>query len=136
MSFPLGVLTAVTGVSGSGKSSLVSQALPALINAELGRPAAPDANVEPRDDTDLLLTGDQGAVRGRIEGTLGGLRRVVAIDQRPIGRTPPIQCCNLHRHVRPHPQAVRRNTCGQETELQTGAVLLQCRRWPLSDLRR
>lgn len=88
VSFPLGVLTAVTGVSGSGKSSLVSQALPALINAELGRPAAPDANVEPRDDTDLLLTGDQGAVRGRIEGTLGGLRRVVAIDQRPIGRTP------------------------------------------------
>ena len=41
-SFPLGVLTAVTGVSGSGKSSLVSQALVDLVAAALGHelPAA------------------------------------------------------------------------------------------------
>ena len=37
ISFPLGVFTAVTGVSGSGKSSLVSQAVPTLVEAALGR---------------------------------------------------------------------------------------------------
>lgn len=88
VSIPLGVLTAVTGVSGSGKSSLVSQALPALVNAELGRPSSFGTALEPRDDTDLLLTGDHGSVSGHVEGSLGVLRRVVAIDQRPIGRTP------------------------------------------------
>ena len=34
--FPLGALTSVTGVSGSGKSSLVSQALVELVSAQLG----------------------------------------------------------------------------------------------------
>lgn len=36
--FPLGCFTSVTGVSGSGKSSLVSQALLELVGAQLGRP--------------------------------------------------------------------------------------------------
>ena len=36
--FPLGVFTTVTGVSGSGKSSLVSQALVELVAEQLGHP--------------------------------------------------------------------------------------------------
>src|SRR5581483_5667198 len=42
VAFPLGVLTAVTGVSGSGKSSLVSQALVELVADHLGHHAPPD----------------------------------------------------------------------------------------------
>lgn len=87
VSFPIGCLTAVTGISGSGKSSLVSQALPALVRARLGQPSA-DPSDAPADDTDLLLTGDQGSVHGSVGGTLEGIRRVVSIDQKPIGRTP------------------------------------------------
>lgn len=83
---PLGALTAVTGVSGSGKSSLVSQVLPALVGDRLGRPAQED---EPAPEGDeLLLTDEPEELDGSVSGDLTGIRRVVSIDQRPIGRTP------------------------------------------------
>ncbi len=67
--FPLGLFTCVTGVSGSGKSSLVMETL-------LKGAAA-------------LLAGGQGAALDcdRISG-LEQLDRVIDIDQSPIGRTP------------------------------------------------
>ena len=43
VAFPLGVFTTVTGVSGSGKSSLVSQALVELVQRELGHEVSPAA---------------------------------------------------------------------------------------------
>lgn len=82
---PLGVMTTVTGISGSGKSSLVSQALVELVAGALG--AAPSA----RDDVD----GEAGledatavSTEGRIAGGLEGVRRLIEVDQKPIGRTP------------------------------------------------
>ena len=69
VSIPLGVFTAVTGVSGSGKSS--------LINAVLYRTLARDLN---------HAVTYPGKVK-RIEG-LEHLDKVIAIDQSPIGRTP------------------------------------------------
>lgn len=83
---PLGVLTAVTGVSGSGKSSLVSQALPQLVGNRLGKNMSGDETDLEADD--LLRAEQTLAVRGNIVGDFSGIHRVVAIDQKPIGRTP------------------------------------------------
>ncbi len=67
--FPLGIMTCVTGVSGSGKSSLVNEILYKKLAKELNR-----ARTIP------------GKHR-RIEG-LEQVDKVIAIDQSPIGRTP------------------------------------------------
>ena len=79
---PLGVLATVTGVSGSGKSSLVSQALVELLAAHLGHVAD---NAE--EAVDPLERRDAQDATGRIEG-LEQVRRLVQVDQKPIGRTP------------------------------------------------
>jgi excinuclease ABC subunit A len=80
--FPLGVFSAITGVSGSGKSSLVSQALVELVSAALGHePPVPE---DEGADTPTLSM----AAAGHIAGGLGGIRRLVRVDQKPIGRTP------------------------------------------------
>ena len=69
VNFPLGVMTCVTGVSGSGKSSLVNQILYKRLARDLNR-----ARTIP------------GKHKG-IEG-LEQLDKVINIDQSPIGRTP------------------------------------------------
>ncbi|EFQ63620.1 excinuclease ABC, A subunit [Pseudomonas fluorescens WH6] len=79
--FPLGCFTAVTGISGSGKSSLVSQALLELVGAGLGRVIENDE--EPSLEDDAPQTSG-----GRIGGGLEHIRRLVQVDQKPIGRTP------------------------------------------------
>jgi excinuclease ABC subunit A len=81
--FPLGVLTSVTGVSGSGKSSLVSQALVELVAGALGHDVPADD-----EDDDALEAGPGATPAGRIAGGMEGIRRLVRVDQRPIGRTP------------------------------------------------
>ena len=80
---PIGVMTMVTGISGSGKSSLVSQALVDLVNERLGHDApATDAGDE--DDE----PGPGVRTRGRIAAGGEHVRRLVQVDQKPIGRTP------------------------------------------------
>ena len=80
---PLGVLTTVTGVSGSGKSSLVSQALIELVSAQLGDEAPlPDESGEESEITPLPVT------TGRITDGMQAIKRLVRVDQKPIGRTP------------------------------------------------
>jgi len=82
--FPLGVLTSVTGVSGSGKSSLVSQALVELVCRHLGH--------EPASSDDDSSTSDEPTVaeetRGHIGAGMERIQRLVRVDQKPIGRTP------------------------------------------------
>jgi len=79
-SFPLGVLTTVTGISGSGKSTLVSRVLVDLIAEALGHSIH-----EPDDDSEAKKPERAG---GSLAGGLGGIRRLIRVDQKPIGRTP------------------------------------------------
>ncbi|NMK46821.1 excinuclease ABC subunit UvrA [Achromobacter sp. Bel] len=81
--FPLGAFTAVTGVSGSGKSSLVSQALVELIGEHLGHEPAVE---EP--EGDLPPPGGLPRTTGRIDAGADAIKRLVNVDQKPIGRTP------------------------------------------------
>ncbi|RZL85851.1 MAG: excinuclease ABC subunit UvrA [Variovorax sp.] len=83
--FPLGVFTAVTGVSGSGKSSLVSQALIELVAADLGH-EAPPAEDEADEPEAVVLAG--AATAGHIASGMDAIKRLVRVDQKPIGRTP------------------------------------------------
>ena len=82
VAFPIGAFTSVTGVSGSGKSSLVSQALVEIVSAALG------VQRESDDDTDVLQRAPVTAAGGRIRSGLEQIKRVVVVDQKPIGRTP------------------------------------------------
>ncbi|HJB07516.1 MAG TPA: excinuclease ABC subunit UvrA [Candidatus Enterocloster faecavium] len=67
--FPLGVMTCVTGVSGSGKSSLVNEILYKALAKKLNRART---------------------IPGKYKEILGAenLDKIIAIDQSPIGRTP------------------------------------------------
>ena len=67
--FPLGVFTCVTGVSGSGKSSLVNEILYKSLARKLNRAR--------------IIAGKHDEIRG-----IEQLDKVIAIDQSPIGRTP------------------------------------------------
>ncbi|MFP6765847.1 MAG: hypothetical protein VB858_19610 [Planctomycetaceae bacterium] len=76
---PLGVLTTVTGVSGSGKSSLVTGTLvPALKHLLPGNSARRDEN-----GVDWAAMG----IRLNVVTGSAGLDRIVVVDQSPIGRS-------------------------------------------------
>lgn len=84
VTFPLGVLTAVTGVSGSGKSSLVNSILYQVLANRLNHARG--------------VPGRHKTVRG-----LDNLDKVVHVDQSPIGRTPrsnPATYTGVWDHIR------------------------------------
>lgn len=81
--FPLGVFTSVTGVSGSGKSSLVTQVLVELIAKHLGHELPPeDEEGEELERTVVKTLG------GEIRSGAEKIKRLVRVDQKAIGRTP------------------------------------------------
>jgi len=66
---PLGIMTVVTGVSGSGKSSLINEILYKTLARDLNRART--------------IPGDSDGIEGE-----EGLDKIIDIDQSPIGRTP------------------------------------------------
>ena len=81
--FPLHALTVVTGVSGSGKSSLVTRALVEMVLEHLGSEAE-EIESEPDSMEPEALT----RAGGRIHFGADVIRRLVQVNQKPIGRTP------------------------------------------------
>jgi excinuclease ABC subunit A len=81
--FPLGVFTTVTGVSGSGKSSLVSQVLVELVGKHLGHDAPLDD--EEGEELERTIVVTEG---GEITSGMDQIKRLVRVDQKAIGRTP------------------------------------------------
>ena len=80
---PIGVFTTVTGVSGSGKSSLVSQALVELVAAQLGHELPVEA-----EEGEELERSAPATLDGCITAGMEHIKRLVRVDQKPIGRTP------------------------------------------------
>jgi excinuclease ABC subunit A len=84
VSFPLGVITCVTGVSGSGKSSLIVDTLLPALKHRLHGARAPSAEFH------------------TVEG-LQHVDKVIDVDQSPIGRTPrsnPATFTGIFTHIR------------------------------------
>ncbi len=80
---PLGVLTSVTGISGSGKSSLVSQVLVELVAEGLGQEIVTEEEEGEALERSLVET-----LGGEIVSGLDAIKRMVKVDQKSIGRTP------------------------------------------------
>ncbi len=78
---PLGVLSCFTGISGSGKSTIVTQLLAGLMEERLGHKRVKEES-DPEAFKEEVIP---------LVGTLeldGDIKRVIEVDQKPIGRTP------------------------------------------------
>ena len=114
---PLGVLTVVTGVSGSGKTSLIKQVLFDVLQKRL------------EGATDYV---------GKCAGITGDIARISARTRRPKPHRTlhPQQPCHIHQSLRRDTPTLRRPAARQNPWLQTRILLLQHRRRPLRSLPR
>ena len=117
VAFPLGVLVAVTGVSGAGKSSLINGILQPALRRKLlgsydqvGPPRAPSTASTPID-------------------------KVIDIDQKPIGRTPRSNPATYTKAFDAHPRGVRADRRGARLRLPARALLVQREGRPLRGVR-
>jgi excinuclease ABC subunit A len=84
--FPLHTLTVVTGVSGSGKTSLIKTILFPAVQKQLGN-----------------YTGEKTGAHDKIEGNFKSIKQIELVDQNPIGkssRSNPITYIKAYDHIR------------------------------------
>jgi excinuclease ABC subunit A len=84
--FPLHVLTVVTGVSGSGKTSLIKSILYPAVQKHLGN-----------------YSGEKTGAHDKLEGNLKSIKQIEMVDQNPIGkssRSNPITYIKAYDHIR------------------------------------
>ena len=127
VAFPLGVLTTVTGVSGSGKSSLVSQALVELV----GRTSGPRRCRSRRKPDEELERAAPTRPAGALPAAWSDLTRLVRVDQKPIGRTPRSNLATytgLFDHVRKLFAATK---AAKARQVRRRPLLVQRRQGPL-----
>ena len=112
---PLGTLTCVTGVSGSGKSSFVNEILYKKLAAELNgaktRAGAHDEFIG-----------------------IENLDKVIDIDQSPIGLPPRSNPATYTGVFKRHPRTVRQDGGREGTRLQCKPFLVQCQGRPMRGL--
>ena len=115
--FPLGCFVGVTGVSGSGKSTLVNDILHRALMQRIYHVPRPCPGATRRSRAPKPLD------------------KVIDIDQSPDRAHAPLEPGDLHRGLRPHPQAVQPDVGGEAARLPAGPFLLQRLRRPLRGVR-
>ena len=114
---PLGIMTCVTGVSGSGKSSLINEILYKALAKKLNRART--------------IPGDHDGIDG-----VEQLDKIIAIDQSPIGRTPrsnPATYTGVFDLIR---DLIRSDHRREGEGILKGTVQLQCKGRPMRGLQR
>ena len=126
---PLGVFTSVTGISGSGKSSLISQFLVEAVGDKLGQRRQP-----PKTTTRAGRGGGDAGRRDyrrpRQHQAAGGGGPEA---DRPDAAVEP---CDVYRTLRSCPQAVCGHQAGSRQAVRCGPLFVQCREGPVRDLPR
>ena len=110
VSVPLGTFTCVTGVSGSGKSSLVNE----ILYKALGQSSSTASKAHP------------GRIRQH-RGAGATSTRSSASTSRPIGRTPRSNPATYTGRFQRNPQSLRLHAGRQGARLRAGALFVQCR---------
>ena len=105
--FPLGLMNVVTGVSGSGKSSLLVDVLQRALEKKML-----DKRVE---------VGKHLEIKGYEK-----LEQLMVIDQEPIGRTPRSNPCHLYQGPGPDPRPFRQNERSPAQGFYQAEVFIQC----------
>ncbi len=133
VSFPLGVLVGIAGVSGSGKSSLISDTLIPMLREyfhdqrENGRTTTEEADIEGEDESTVIET-----VADKLEG-MEHISGFTEVSQAPIGRkmnSNPVTYIGIWDKIRKlfakQPEAIKRNLSAGHFSFNSKGACSEC----------